>query len=115
MAPAEDLYAPARQWRTLGMAVDMLLLPAGAIILVASVLPDAALSRIVRAEFAVAGAALVVVALLTLRLFVLAGRKVGAVYGVKAAQRAGLLPEEPNSRRSSASEPSSESGTTPAR
>lgn len=91
--PPEDLYAPQRAWRTFGMALDMLLLSVGAVIVVAACLPNAALGVGSRWAWGVAGAAMVVVAVVTLRLLVLEGRKVGAVYGVKAAQRAGLMPK----------------------
>lgn len=99
MDPVEDLYAPARAWRTLGMALDMLLLSAGAIVVVASVLPDAAFSTIDRGAALGLGVVLLAVGVLTLRMLVLQGRKVGAVYGIKAARRAGLVPEEPPKMR----------------
>lgn len=91
MTPAEDLYAPGRSLRTFGMAVDMLLLPAGAIVVVAAVLPSSAFSATDRLWALLAGVGLLVVGVVTLRHFVAQGRKVGAVYGIKAARRAGLV------------------------
>jgi hypothetical protein len=91
VAPVEDLYAPARPWRTFGMALDMLLLAAGAIVVVAGLVPSAGLPEVQRVVALGLGLALLVVGLLSLRYFVAQGRKAGAVYGIKAARRAGLV------------------------
>ncbi|MDE1821775.1 MAG: hypothetical protein KGJ23_04355 [Euryarchaeota archaeon] len=97
--PAEDLWAPARARRTLLMALDMLVIPAGVVLVVAALDPPWRFPPALwRSELLLLGAVLTVLGVASLRALVLAGRKVGAVYGVKAARRAGLLPPEPPSR-----------------
>ncbi len=95
---AEDLWAPARARRTLLMGVDMIVVAFGAILLALALFPPGHYPPpLWRSEYLLAGALLFVGGALALRLLVLQGRKVGAVYGVKAAERAGLLP--PSGRR----------------
>lgn len=89
----EDLWAPARARRTLLMAVATLLLAVGAVVLGAALVPFGPFPPpLWRSEALASGAGSLVVGVLALRHLVLEGRKVGAVYGVKAAERAGLLP-----------------------
>ncbi len=98
MAP-EDLWAPARARRTLLMAVATLMIAAGAVVLAAALVAIRPFPPALwKSEGLAVGLLLFVVGVVALRYLVREGRKVGAVYGVKAAQRSGLLPPSPGER-----------------
>lgn len=93
--PQEGLWDTGRQRRTFLMAVDMVIIPLGALVLVGSALTSSAEPWWERLGFVALGLFLVVGGCLWLRRLVQQGRKVNAVYGMKGAQRAGLLPPGP--------------------
>ena len=86
----EDLWAPARARRTLLMAFAILLLAVGVVVLAAGLYPWPPGAGTL--PYVGGGALSALLGAWALRHLVLEGRKVGAVYGVKAAARAGLLP-----------------------
>lgn len=92
--PQEGLWEASRQRRTFLMAVDMLVLAAGVLVLVAALIPSSYPNLTARLPALAGGGVLVAMAMLAWRLLIRSGQKVGAVYGMKGARRAGLLPDE---------------------
>lgn len=92
MERQEGLWEPSRQRRTFLISLTLLIFPIGAIILVASFLPSASQSLTVRLGFALFGVLLIALSGAVFYVLVKQGSRVGAVYGIKAAQRAGLVP-----------------------